>query len=117
MQEASIDGSLALCSPFGGSGRAFHSAICIEAPIPTPLMNMDDDKSSSSGNVVDVITDLVFVFGGRTTGGSLTSSLHMINTKNMAWTSLTEIVKGECCTKIINTQDSGHCTDVLTHTH
>lgn len=98
VSENGVDNGLGACLAFGGSGRVFHTAICVEAPAPIPLANLDVDDNNcdtdNSGNVNNVINDFVLIFGGRTTGGSLTSSLHMMNTKNMAWTSLTEIVKG-----------------------
>ena len=78
------------CAPFGGSGRAFHTAVCFEAPAPT-------GAGTTAGEALmteDAVSDLIFIFGGRTSGGALTSSLHMIDAADMRWTSLSEVVTG-----------------------
>lgn len=79
------------CAPFGGSGRAFHTAVCFETPAP---MGAEDPVRGRGPVTDDGVSDLVFIFGGRTSGGALTSSLHMIDTKDMRWMSLSELVRG-----------------------
>lgn len=85
------------CDSFGGSGRAFHSAVCFSSPFPTPLERACADgsgDSKASAHDADSVSDLIFVFGGRTSGGALTSSLHMIDTADMGWRSLSGVVRG-----------------------
>ena len=82
------------CAPFGGSGRAFHSAVCFETPAPVSAEDAVGGGGGGGPVTEDAVSDLIFIFGGRTSGGALTSSLHMIDAKDMRWMSLSEIVRG-----------------------